>query len=115
MLMDAQMQIQYMAAVEMTYVLLEENFDTLYENCESQNDRVLLRNLHASARDAYWRAVASALKDGNQVVHEIFLDLNAANQQIKDLLANLQDVGALLSLARQAVRLAGSLIALAAA
>ena len=75
----------------------------------------ILRNLHAAARDAYWRGVASSLEDGNQVVREIYADLAATNQQIKTLIANLQNAGALLSLVKQAVRLAGSLVTLAAA
>jgi hypothetical protein len=92
-----------------------ENFDDLYERCESPTDRQLLRNLHAASRDAYWRGVSSALQDGNQIVREIYVDLSSTNQQLKDMLVNLQEVAALLSLARQAVRLAASLITLAAA
>jgi len=111
----AEVQPKYLAEVETTYAILEENFDTLYERCESAAERQLLRNLHAAARDAYWRGVSAVLQDGNQVVREIYTDLNSANQQIKDMLANLQDVSALLGLMRQAVRLAGSLITLAAA
>jgi hypothetical protein len=105
---------KYLAEVEQTYALLEENFDSLYEQAESQGDRQLLRNLHAAARDVYWRGVASALQDGNQVASEIYVDLTAANQEIKALLSDLKNVGALLSLVKQAVRLASSLVTLAA-
>lgn len=110
-----EMQLKYLSEVETTYILLEDNFDGLYERCANAEERLLLRNLHAAARDAYWRGVASALQDGNQIVREIYTDLSAANQQIKDMLANLENVAALLTLVRQAVRLAGSLITLAAA
>ena len=111
----AEIKPMYLAEVETTYALLEENFDALYESCQTPVERVQLRNLHAAARDAYWRGVASSLQDGNQVVREIYADLTTANQQIRDLLANLENVGALLSLIKHAVRLAGSLITLAAA
>jgi hypothetical protein len=110
-----EMQQKYLSEVEATYAFLEENFDALYERCAAPADRQLLRSLHAAGRDAYWRAVASALRDGNQIVHEIYSDLLAVNQQLRDQLASLQNVGALLALARQAVRLAGSLVTLAAA
>jgi hypothetical protein len=109
----AEMQTKYLAEVETTYDLLEENFDALYERCESLEQRQLLRGLHSSARDAYWRAVATAMQDGNQIVREIYTDLVDANQQIKLMIVNLQVVDALLSLARQAVRLAAALISLA--
>lgn len=111
----AELQPTYLAEVETTYAILEDNFDVMYENCTSQAERVQLRNLHAAARDAYWRGVASSLQDGNQVVREIYRDLTIANQQIKDMVANLENIGALLGLVKQAVRLAGSLITLAAA
>lgn len=113
--MGAENQAKYLAEVETTYFLLEEHFDTIYEHCSDMPDRLQLRNLHAAARDAYWRGVASSLEDGNQVVREIYADLAATNQQIKTLIANLQNAGALLSLVKQAVRLAGSLVTLAAA
>lgn len=111
----AENQAKYLAEVEATYFLLEENFDTIYERCTETSERQLLRNLHAAARDAYWRGVASSLEDGNQVVRDIYADLSAANQQIRDLISSLQNVAALLSLVKQAVRLAGSLVTLAAA
>jgi hypothetical protein len=111
----AEMQAQYLAEVETTYAILENNFDDLYASCPTPEDRVQLRNLHAAARDAYWRGVATSLQDGNQVVREIYADLADANQQIKYMLANLENIGGLLGLLKQAVRLAGSLITLAAA
>lgn len=111
----AENQAKYLAEVETTYFLLEEHFDTIYEHCTEAVDRQLLRNLHAAARDAYWRGVASSLEDGNQVVRDIYGDLVTTNQQIKNLIAGLQNVGAVLSLVKQAVRLAGSLVTLAAA
>ncbi len=111
----AENQAKYLAEVEATYFLLEENFDAIYEHCTETAERQLLRNLHAAARDAYWRGVASSLEDGNQVVRDIYADLVAANQQIRGLITSLQNVGGLLSLVKQAVRLAGSLVTLAAA
>jgi len=111
----AENQAKYLAEVEATYFLLEENFDAIYEHCTEAAERQLLRNLHAAARDAYWRGVASSLEDGNQVVRDIYADLSAANQQIRNLISGLQSVAALLALVKQAVRLAGSLVTLAAA
>lgn len=108
------MHTQYLAEVELTYSLLDENFDGMYEHA-SLAERQQLRQLHAAARDVYWRGVSSALQDGNQVVHDIYTDLSAANQQLKDLMKDLQSISALLSLVKQAVRLAGSLVTLAAA
>lgn len=104
----------YLAEIEQTYNLIEENFDALFEKAEDIAERQALRHLHSAARDAYWGGVAARLQDGNPFVQEIYVDLVRANQEIKLLTANLQNVGALLTMLKQAVRLAGSIVTLAA-
>lgn len=106
---------QYLAAVEETFDSVDKNFDALYALCETADEKQALRSIHAAARDAYWRAVASALRDSSPFVREIYEDLTQTNQKIRELMANLQSAGAFLSLVKQAVRLAASLVTLATA
>jgi hypothetical protein len=106
---------QYLAAVEDTFDAVDKNFDALYALCETADEKQSLRSVHAAARDAYWRAVASALRDGSPFVREIYDDLTQTNQKIRELMANLQNASAFLSLVKQAVRLAASLVTLATA
>ena len=122
---------EYLAAIQAVYSCLENGFDTIYQATETVEERQTLRNLHAAARDAYWRtrlkqvldelrareasgrAAATQLADNNPIVRDIYDDLVRANQELRDLLANLQRAAALLRLMTQAVRLAGALVTLA--
>mgnify|MGYP000905414169 FL=1 len=103
----------YLAAVQHAYEVLDDNFDDLYQQCTTTEQRQSLRSLHAAARDTYWRAVAVDLKDNSPVVREIFSELTQANQDLRELIANLQNISAFIALFTQAVRLAASLVTLA--
>jgi hypothetical protein len=103
----------YLTAVQSAYEVLDEHFDDLYEHCATTEQKQSLRSLHVAARDTYWRAVAVVLKDNSPVVCEIYAELVQANQDMKDLLANLQNISALIQLLTQAVRLSASLVTLA--
>ena len=104
-----------LAAVHDTYRLLDDHFDEVYAACRTDASRAELRALHASARDAYWKAVAGGLHDDNLVVQGIRRDLAAVNARIEGQLATLEEVAAVLRLLTEAVRLAGALVGLAAA
>lgn len=101
-------------AVYDTYRLLDDHFDEVYAACQRDDQRLQLRALHASARDAYWKAVADGLRDDNRVVQDIRRDLADATARIRQQLATLQDVTAVLRMLTEAVRLAGALVGLAA-
>ncbi len=103
----------YLAAVQHAYEVLDDNFDDLYQQCTTTEQRQSLRSLHAAARDTYWRAVAVDLKDNSPVVREIFSELTQANQDLRELIANLQNISAFIALFTQAVRLAAPLVTLA--
>jgi len=102
-------------AVHDTYRLLDDHFDEVYAACQTDAQRAQLRALHASARDAYWKAIADGLHDNNQVVQDIQRDLADATGRIRQQLQTLQDVTAVLAVMTEAVRLAGALVGLAAA
>lgn len=101
-------------AVHDTYRLLDDHFDDVYGACQTDAQRAELRALHASARDAYWKAVADGLHDNNQIVQDIRRDLAAATARIEQQLTTLQDVTAVLQAMTEAVRLSGALVGLAA-
>lgn len=104
---------QYLAAVATAYQLLDSSFDTLHDRA-TVDERQSLRELLAAARDAYWRAVASQLRANNQIVRDLYADLLRATQELKELLANLQRVAAVIEVGTQTIRLAASLVTLAA-
>lgn len=106
---------QLLSAVEATYLLAERNFDRLYAAAATAADKKRVRALHASARDAYWKAVRESLEDANPVVVSIQAELTAANRNLKRSLEDLQDFAQALGFLTEAVKLAGSIVTLGAA
>jgi len=94
--------------VEYTYLLLEENFGTLYQRCLTANQKKQLCDLLSAARYARWKAVEQARRDERAVDSIVSRDLKMTNQQFATTLQNLGDIGACLTLAAEAVRLASS-------
>jgi hypothetical protein len=103
----------YLAAIQAAYQVLDDHFEETYDKCTTADQKQTLRSLHGAARDTYWRAVAVVLKDDNPVVCEIYAELQKANQDLRDLIANMQNISAFINLMTQAVRLASSLVTLA--
>ncbi|MFO0572786.1 MAG: hypothetical protein U1A78_02210 [Polyangia bacterium] len=103
-----------LAAVTAAYRALDDRFDALYAQATTDAERERLQALLGAARDAYWRATAARLGASNPIVRELYDDLTRATQELKELLANLQRVDAIIELATQTVRLAASLVTLAA-
>jgi len=100
--------------IKTTFFSLDDNFDTLYAQCTTDDQRSHLRDLESSAEDAYWKAVADGLVDNNTVVQKFTVQLQDANNQIKTSLENLKDIAAFLNLATEAVKLAAAITTLAA-
>lgn len=111
--MTADPHPMYLAAIQNAYEALDSHFEELYEQCTTVDQKQSLRSLHGAARDTYWRAVALNLQDNSPVVREIYSELTQANQDLRELIANLQNISAFIQLFTQAVRLAASLVTLA--
>lgn len=103
-----------LASVEATYRLAERGFDRLHAAAPSAAEKERVRELYGAARDAYWKAVSSALEDESGVVAAIHDDLKRTNRDLKRSLESLRDLAATLALLRDAVRLAAALVTLAA-
>jgi len=94
--------------VEYTYLLLEENFGTLYQSCLTADQKKQLSDLYSAARYACWKAVEQARRDERAVDSIVSRDLKMTNLQLATTLQNLGDIGACLTLAAEAVRLASA-------
>jgi hypothetical protein len=95
--------------VEHTYLLLYENFNTLYQHCSTPEQKKQLRDTHSATRYTRWK-VGQSRRPGESNVSAIpSQDLKMANLQLTAMLKNLGDIGAFLNLAAEAVRLAASL------
>jgi len=103
-------QPSYRDEIENTYLTLEENFDTLYQHCLTSEQKKQLSDTHSAARYALWKVGQPVQHpDESSVGTTASQELKIANMQLTTMLKNLGDVGAFLSLAAEAVRLAALL------
>jgi hypothetical protein len=99
----------YRDEVEHTYLLLDENFNTLYQRCSTSEQKKQLLDTHSVTRYTRWK-VGQPRRPGESKVSAIpSQDLKVANVQLTAMLKNLGDIGAFLNLAAETVRLAASL------
>lgn len=109
MLNDASGDGTYRDEIEDTFLLLEENFYALYQRCSTSEQKRHLCDTYSAARYACWKVAKEARPDRRSVDSNASQDLKLANMQFAAMLQNPGDIGASLSLAAEAVRLATSL------
>jgi hypothetical protein len=109
MLNDASADGMYRDEIEDTFLLLEENFYTLYQRCSTSEQKKHLCDTYSAARYACWKVAEQARPDVWSVDSNASQDLKMANMQLAAMLQIPGDIGASLSLAAEAVRLATSL------
>jgi hypothetical protein len=109
MLNDASGDGIYRDEIEDTFLLLEENFYTLYQRCSTPEQKKHLCDTYSAARYACWKVAKQARPEGRSVDSNASQDLKTTNIQLAAILHNPGDIGASLSLAAEAVRLATSL------
>ena len=101
--------------VERTYTTLRHNFSDIMSKCRTDEQKDAARDTYSGARDAYFEAVKRDLRDNNDLVKSLTKELADANGQMERDLKALQDIAAFLRLVTEAVKLAASIVVLAAA
>jgi hypothetical protein len=101
----------YRDEVERTYLLLYENFDTLYQHCSTSEQKRQLSDTHSAIRYTRWKVGQQLRPDENSSTTVACKDLKMANMQLTAMLKSLGDIGTFLSLAAEAARVAASLSA----
>ncbi len=99
----------YRDEIEDTCLLLEENFRTLYQHCSTAEQKRQLSETHSAARYAWWKVGKQARPGESSVDSRASQDLKKINVHLAGMLKDRSDIGAFLSLAAEAVRLAESL------
>ena len=99
----------YRDEVEHTYLLLDENFDTLYQRCSTSEQKKQLSDTHSATRYTLWKVGQQGRPTESSVGTIASQDLKMANMLLTAMLKNLGDIGAVLSVAAEAVRLAALL------
>jgi hypothetical protein len=96
----------YRDEIEDTFLLMQENFHALYERCSTSEQKKHLCDTYSAARYACWKVAKQVRPDGWGVDSNASRDLKIANMQLAAMLQNLDDAGAFLGVAAEAVRLA---------
>ena len=103
-----------LAKIEETFKTIDENFDLVYAKASTDDEREMLSASRDAARDAFWAAVSADLGKSSPLIDKLSDDLDSANARMKESVANLADVSAVIKAMEEAIRLAAALAALAA-
>lgn len=101
--------------VEKTFRELLRSRSKLLAACTTDEQRDLVVDQYVEARDAYFKALEARLIHNNAVVEQLRRELKTANITMKAALKKVTDVVAAIDVVTAAVRLAASLVTLAAA
>jgi hypothetical protein len=80
--------------IENTYLLLEENVDTLYQHCLTSDQKKQLNDTHSAACCALWKVGQQARPGESSLSTTASSDLKIADMQLNTRLKNLGDIGA---------------------
>lgn len=94
------------------YFTLDCNFNKLFANCKTNQQRDQLRSSYVNARDNFWEARKRVFQENDPLVKNLTDDLKAAQKQIEKFLKNLQDIAETLKVIAAAVNIGSSLITL---
>jgi len=97
-------------AIEATFLLLEDNFDTLYQRCSTSEQKRHLIGTYSATRYACWKMGKQERVDEGKPDSEAARDLKIINARLVAMLPGVDDVDAFLGLAAQATRLAALLV-----
>src|SRR4051794_7744526 len=97
-----------LAQLKRTMDQLEDNFDDLYAQATTADDKEALRQRLTAARDAYWMAVDRGLMDRNDFVNELADDLAKRNTALAKEIKTFKNFAQFLAAATEAVKLAAS-------
>lgn len=105
---------EYLAEIENTYQVIEQNFDRAFAKCADENEKNMLISGRDAAKTAFWTAVGANLKSDSPSVEKTLNDLKSANVKLKKSLKQLNDADHIIKALEEAVRLAAALAAMAA-
>jgi hypothetical protein len=98
-------------AVQATFLLIDAEYSLLRLACTSQQQRDALAAQYAAAEDAYEACIDKMLEEDNPDVAALSTQLNAANAQVKQSVAELGDMSKVIDHITTAVTLGAQLAA----
>lgn len=98
-------------SVQATFLLIDAQYNLLRLACTSQQQRDALAGQYAAAEDAYEACIDKALEDDNPAVAALRTQLDAANAQVKQSVAEMGDMSKVIDRITTAVTLGANLAA----
>ena len=96
------------------YFFLDQNFDDMSAGCRTDDERQQLRQDYIVARDSFGKARNLIFLEQDPIVASLNAQLETAQQQLNGWLSGLKEITEVLSIATDAVSLAGRLVAIGA-
>jgi hypothetical protein len=106
-------QAQFEDLLTATLNDLDSNMVTLLPLCTSAEQQTLISRRDA-LRDIFWKSKASELRDFNATVEDLSGELQAQTKALKDELAKLKTVAAVIGALTEVIKLAGAVVTAAA-
>jgi hypothetical protein len=106
-------QAQFEDLLTATLNDVDDNMEALLSRCAGA-ERQLLMSRHSALRDIFWKAKASQLKDFNATVEELCGQLAVETKALKQALADLKAVAAVIQTLTEVIKLAGAVVTAAA-
>lgn len=106
---------EYLSEIETTYRTIDKSFDKVIAECKSEEEKKMVVASRDAARNAFWQAVDTNFSVNSVLVERARNDLSSVNKKLKGEIESLKNIALLVNVMEDAVRLAVSLAALAAA
>ena len=97
-------------ALKELYFALDKNFNKLFDACETDEQKDMLRQQYVNARDNFWEARNRVFISNDPQVKELISELQEATATIQELLEELEEIAKVLDLIKGAVCLGSSLV-----
>lgn len=93
-------------AIGNLHFFIEDNWDALFAECRTDDERSRMQELQGWARDAYLQALADGLDLSADVVDQLASNLDAVTEQIDGHLVVLEDISKAFAVLTKAVKFA---------
>lgn len=104
---------KYLEEIEKTYQTICANFDKIFAQCETDEEKDNLISARNGAKNAFWIAVQGNLAENNDAIEKAHQALLDANQKMIDSIDKLEDVNTAINTMEEAIRLAAAVAAMA--
>ena len=99
--------------VQETFTSLDQNYNVLLAACQTEEERAALAALYVEAEKKYWDCVNQTLEADDDQVASLDKDLQADNEQIKNAVTFMGNMGKVIDVVTDALKIGGQLMKLA--